>query len=216
MPVVLCYGDSNTHGTPPMDGPDDRGRFDKSVRWPRVMARELGEDFEVIEAGLPGRTTVLDDPFVGAWKNGLAVLPAVLNTHRPLDLVVIMLGTNDLRACQSFTAQDIAEACGVLAMAVATSGTGPEGGAPGVLLVAPPRVMEVGPFAEQFAGAAQKSALLAKRIGATAARLGVPMFDAGSVIGPDPRDGIHFSAEAQQTLGRALAGPVREALKGED
>ena len=95
--VVLCYGDSNTHGTMPMATLDDMGRFGAAERWPGVLAAELGSGWRVVEEGLPGRTTVYPDPISGVHKNGLSVLPAALESHRPLDVVVVMLGTNDLK-----------------------------------------------------------------------------------------------------------------------
>ena len=87
----------------------ERGRFDKDVRWTGVMAANLpGGDFTIIEEGLPGRTTVFDDPIEGAHKNGMRTLRAVLESHREIDLVIVMLGTNDLKHRFSVTAADIA------------------------------------------------------------------------------------------------------------
>nr|MDQ3302571.1 hydrolase [Actinomycetota bacterium] len=89
MKTVLCYGDSNTWGSNPETGE----RFAPHVRWPGVLAWELGDGFCVIEEGLPGRTTVRDDPIEGAHKNGRTYLRACLESHKPLDLVTVMLGT---------------------------------------------------------------------------------------------------------------------------
>lgn len=213
MPVVLCYGDSNTHGTPPMAELGELDRFGPEVRWPGVMATTLGTGCTVIEEGLPGRTTVHDDPVEGAWKNGLAVLPAVLESHRPVDLVVILLGCNDLKARFAVTAGDIAESCGRLALAVRASVAGPEGRAPAVLLAAPPPIEETGVLADMFAGGAEKSRRLADTVAAVAARHRVGFFDAGRVAAVDPRDGIHFSAETHRRLGLAMAQAVGHALQ---
>ena len=76
--TILCYGDSNTHGTCPMAHIDDVRRFGRHERWPGRMASVLGRDYHVIEEGHPGRTTAHPDPLEGAHKNGQAVLPAIL------------------------------------------------------------------------------------------------------------------------------------------
>ena len=91
---ILCFGDSNTWGYVPLTV----DRYPESVRWTGVMAQALGAGFRIIEEGQNGRTTVWDDPLEGDNKNGLRYLPACLESHHPLDLVIIMLGTNDLKA----------------------------------------------------------------------------------------------------------------------
>ena len=106
--TVLCFGDSNTHGTPPVPNLGASGRYDRSARWPTLMAGHLGADWHVIEEGHPGRTTVHDDPIEGAHRNGLTVLPSLLESHKPLDVVILMLGTNDLKGRFSVNATDIA------------------------------------------------------------------------------------------------------------
>lgn len=207
--TVLLYGDSNTHGTCPMADAADRRRHPEEVRWPGVLAAELGPGWRVIDEGLPGRTTVHDDPVEGAHRNGLAVLPAILESHRPIDLVVLKLGTNDLKARFAVTPADIAASLERLVQAVRASAAGPASGAPAVLVIAPPPVEEAGWLAEMFAGGAAKSRLLGARIGEMAARLGVPFLDAGGVVAVDPLDGVHYDAAGHAALGRAVAAAIR-------
>ena len=133
MKTILCYGDSNTWGYNPSTG----GRYPRDVRWPGVLRRELGDDYLVIEEGLNGRTTVWDDPIEG-YKNGKEYLVPCLETHKPLDLVIILLGTNDLKVRFSVSAYDIANGAGALVQIVQKSEIGPGGRAPQVLLLAPP------------------------------------------------------------------------------
>ena len=114
--VLVCFGDSNTHGNPPSSGPDPRPRYGPDVRWPGVLATALGPGWRVHEEGLPGRTTVHPDPVEGAHVSGLAALPIVLGTHSPVDVLVIMLGTNDLKARFSAEAADIAASVGRLVL----------------------------------------------------------------------------------------------------
>jgi len=135
MKTILCYGDSNTWGY----NPATQDRFSQDERSPGVLRQALGDGYEVIEEGLNGRTTVWDDPIEG-YKNGKEYLIPCLETHRPLDLVAMLLGTNDLKVRFSLSAYDIANGAGVVVDIVQRSGAGPDEGAPKVLLMAPPPV----------------------------------------------------------------------------
>lgn len=208
MRTVLLFGDSNTHGTMPVPDLGASDRFPREERWATRLARLL-PDWEVIAEGHPGRTTVHDDPIEGPHRNGLTVLPSLLESHQPIDVVLIMLGTNDLKERFSVNAGDIALSLERLVRVIRGSDCGPGGGAPGVLLVAPPPILEVGCLAGMFAGGAEKSALLAVEIAAAAARLGVPFLDAGQVVQVSPVDGIHYDAAANPALAEAFATAIR-------
>lgn len=208
MRTLLLFGDSNTHGTMPMPDLGGSGRFDREERWAGRLARLL-PDWEVIAEGHPGRTTVHDDPVEGAHRNGLTVLPALLESHRPVDVVLILLGTNDLKQRFSVNACDIALSLERLARVVRASEAGPDGSAPGVLLVAPPPIEEVGCLAGMFAGGAAKSAGLATEIEAAAKRIGVPFLDAGRVVRVSPIDGIHYDAGANPALAEVFASAIK-------
>ena len=210
--VILCFGDSNTHGTMPMAAFGDRGRFDRNTRWPGAMAKALGPGYHVIEEGHPGRTTVHCDPYDGDHKNGAMVLPAVLESHAPIDLLLIMLGTNDLKSMFSVGPQDIALSLERLVRIARAAECGPSGATPEIVLIIPADVVETGIFAEMFAGGAAKSGRLAKEIGAAAERLGARSFDANSVISVDAQEGIHFDGESHRQLGRAMAVLVSKIL----
>ncbi|HUX38542.1 MAG TPA: SGNH/GDSL hydrolase family protein [Rectinemataceae bacterium] len=209
MKTILCFGDSNTWGYDPEAG----SRFPLERRWPSVMASRLGPGYLAIAEGLGGRTTVWDDP-VEVDKNGARHLPSCLESHKPLDLVIIMLGTNDLKLRFGAGPLDIASGAQRLARMVLASGTGPVGAAPAVLLVGPPPILEVGPLAEMFAGGAAKSARLAQFFTIKAEELGLPLLLAGDYLASSPLDGIHFSAEGQRALGEAIAAWVARALPG--
>ena len=210
---ILCFGDSNTHGTRPMATLDGAGRFDHDARWPSVMGRSLGDGFEVIAEGHPGRTTVHDDPMEGPWRNGVTVLPALLESHKPLDMVILKLGTNDLKNCFHVSPADIAFCLDRLIRLIRGFGAGPEGAAPAVLVIAPPPIMEVGCLAEMFAGGAAKSLGLAAAIGGMATRLNAGFLDAGRLIQVSPVDGIHYEAAAQIALGLAMADALRDHFR---
>lgn len=207
--TLLCYGDSNTHGTKPMRTLDDLGRFDRKTRWTGQL-QALLPDWHVIEEGHPGRTTVHDDPIEGPHRNGLTVLPSILESHREIDAVILMLGTNDLKGRFSLNATDIALALEKLVLLIRASLVGPGQTAPKVLLVAPPPILEVGPIGEIFWGGAAKSRDLGARIAVSAQRVGVPFLDAGTLIEVSPVDGIHYDEPAQAILARAFAAAVRD------
>ncbi len=210
--TMLCYGDSNTHGTMPMEGLEEMRRFGPAERWPGVMTAELGSGWRVIEEGLPGRTTVHPDPVAGAYKNGLAVLPAILESHRPIDLVVLMLGTNDLKCRFQVPAVEIGESVAQLILTVQHSMAGPGGAAPKLLLVCPPPVLEAGCLGDIFEGAAEKSKKLGPVYSHVAARHDVAFLDAGTVIVSSPVDGVHFDAAEHVKLGRAVAAAVKAMM----
>lgn len=213
MKTILLFGDSNTHGTLPVPDLGSSDRYSRDDRWTTRLANLLA-DWEVITEGHPGRTTVHDDPIEGAHRNGLTVLPALLESHQPIDVVLVMLGTNDLKQRFSVNAGDIALSLERLVRVILTSAAGPNGSAPGVLLVAPPPIVEVGCLAGMFAGGAAKSQALTVEIAAAASRAGVPFLDAGQVVAVSPIDGIHYGPEANQPLATAIAAAIGQHFAG--
>ena len=211
--TVLCFGDSNTHGTIAMRTPADRRRHPAHARWPSVMAADLGDGWEVIAEGHPGRTSVFVDPIEGPHKNGQLALPALLESHRPIDLVIVMLGTNDLKARFGVGAGDIALGVQRLVVEIRRCDCGPDGAAPRVLVAAPVSVVETGIFTDIFAGAAVKSLALPAELREMADRQGVAFADMNAVARVDPVDGIHLDTEAHAAIGRAMAAAVSAAMQ---
>lgn len=207
MKSVLCYGDSNTWGSDPAT----RTRFAHDVRWTGVLAGALGAGYRVIEEGLNGRTTVRDD-LIEPNRDGKAYLTPCLESHNPLDLVIIMLGTNDLKQRFNASASDIAQSASLLG-AIARQVARTETGEPAtVLLVAPPPVTTLSSLDQMFAGAREKSLDFADYYGRFAEWNELAFFDAGSVIVSSELDGIHFEASEHRKLGEALAAEVRALL----
>jgi len=197
--TVLCFGDSNTYGSVPGEL---GGRFARDVRWPGVLARELGADWHVIEEGLPGRTTVFDDP-LSPYRRVADYLQPCLASHSPLDVVLIFLGTNDLKARLAAGASDIAAGVGVLAQTVLDSGSGPGGEAPRVLLLGLPRLGA--PLGPEFSGAEQKAAELPRYLAQEAAMIGAEHLDLADVVAYSPLDGFHLDAAGHAAVGEAVA-----------
>jgi lysophospholipase L1-like esterase len=212
MTLVMTYGDSNTHGTPPIVDLTKYGRFGPDIRWPTRMARDLGVD--LIEEGLPGRTTRYDDPIMGAHMNGQQGLKIALESHGPIDVLVIMLGTNDVKA--RFTATPAEVQGGIsslLDIAQHRTWQDRHGGFK-ILLVCPAPVVEVGPIKDEFYGAAARSAALPALYRDLAASRGVAFMDAGQHIAVSPLDGVHFDEAAHASLARAVAGAVKPLIGG--
>lgn len=200
---LLIYGDSNSFGTAPQGHLASRPVHPSGTRWGDILASGLGEDWDVVIEGLPGRTTVLDDPVEGAFRNGLTVLPAILQSHEPIDVLAICLGTNDLKHAFGLNAQDVALCVARLVREARLSGV------VGVTLaIAPPPLRPAGDFFEMFSGAEARGEGLSDRIERFAGEEGAAFFDAGTVIEVDPLDGIHWSESAHGTLGRALIDVV--------
>ncbi len=214
--TVLVFGDSLTWGWTPTSPTRPTVRHPRANRWTSVMAAALGPSIEVIVEGLSGRTTNVEDPN-DPRLNGARVLPALLASHEPLDLVIIMLGTNDTKIFLDRTPLEIGFGAGAL---VAMARRSPlwqatRYGAPEVLLVSPPPLGPViaADTAESFNDESrEKGRALAEVYRSVAAAAGAHAFDAGSVIETDGVDGIHLTAAANRTLGAAVAQDVKRIL----
>lgn len=208
MKRIVCFGDSNTWGY----NPEAKSRYPKAERWPGVMAAALGNGYDVIEEGLNGRTTVWADP-IEEHKCGKDHLIPIVRSHKPFDLLIIMLGTNDLKHRFSLTPFDIAEGAGRLVQIARRIDDAVEGPAPAVLLVAPPPVATLSDFAAMFRGAEEKSRALSAEFARVAHELSCPLLDLARVAASSPVDGIHFDRENQEKVGIAMAEKVKQVLK---
>ncbi len=208
---VVCFGDSLTWGFNPVD----KSRYGHDVRWTRLLQKELGAGFYVIEEGVNGRTTVFEDPVKGD-KNGLAHLATVRKSHMPIDILIIMLGTNDLQGRFGMNAETIAVAMGRLLDFARRPTDDIEGRAPKVLLMSPPPLapLEGTPYVAQFGDRAfEESHRLAACYREKATEYGAAFFDTGTVISASPVDAVHFEAAPQVGLARAVAEEVRKLVE---
>jgi lysophospholipase L1-like esterase len=203
--TVVCYGDSNTWGYDASTG----GRLDRSKRWPGVVQQELGDDVQVVEAGLNSRTTMYELDGYASSRSGLAVLPLVLETHAPVDVLVSFLGANDLFV-RNVRAEDVAAgARAIVDSAVATS-WGRDGGSPSIVIVVPP---PFGPLRSDWAAECPRCVAESHRLGgAFAAALrgsAGTLLELDGVATPTALDGIHFDPDQHERIGRAVADRVR-------
>lgn len=195
----------------PMASQNDTGRHPFAVRWPGVVAAHFASRAIIIEEGLPGRTTVHDDPIEGPHRNGRFYLQACIESHTPLDAVVIMLGVNDLKSRFSVTAWDIAEGSGKLADIVITS-PALQKSPPKILLVAAPPILETGWLGEMFKGGEEKSKHIAAHLKAVAESRKIEWLDLASIATVSPVDGIHFDAANQIAIGQAIATKLQTMI----
>jgi lysophospholipase L1-like esterase len=204
---ILVYSDSLSWGIIPTT----RRRQPFEVRWPGAMELALTRPdapVRVIEDCLNGRRTVWEDPFKPG-RNGLVGLAQRIEIHSPLELVLLMLGTNDFQSMHPHTAWHAAQGIATLVGAIRQAPIEPGMPIPPVLIVAPPPVEAPrGPIARKFADAAAKSAGLAHAYRETAQELGCYFFDAATVTGASTVDGVHLDADQHRLLGKSLAAYI--------
>jgi lysophospholipase L1-like esterase len=210
--VILCFGDSNTWGYNPENGT----RFGPEIRWTGVLQTDLGTDYTIIEEGLNARTTVFADPVEGTRidRNGRNHLGILLESHRPIDLVIVMLGLNDLKRRLAVSAYDIAQGAGELVQIVQCSRSGPQNQAPEVLLIAPAPVKTLNNLGELFAGAVEKSQSFGRYYARISQGLGCQFINGAEVVEYDPSDGIHLGVDSHAKFGRHLATWMRGYFGG--
>lgn len=210
MKNILAFGDSLTWGFDAAS--QTRHAFE--VRWPSVLARGLAGPVNMIAEGLNGRTTIFDDYSAASERNGAKMLPSLLATHEPLDLVIIMLGTNDMRSHICGNAAGSATGIGRLVSIVKTFPYKPQHQVPDILVMAPP-LAERG--LDRFANHVMQGATtLSRQYGdlykQVAKEHSVAFFDAAKHVNPDPMDGVHLDKENTKKLGEALIPVVSEIL----
>ncbi len=209
MKTILCYGDSNTWGYDPVTA----NRYPRGVRWTSLLQAALPEHC-ILEEGLGGRTTVFEDD-LRPGRRGLDYLPVALKTHDPIDLAVLMLGTNDCKNRFRACAEEIAEGMQALVETVRCP-TLHLRQQPDILVIAPaPMVMEPlarGGMRHMFgAESVETSRLLTQFYAEMAKRMGVHFFDAGTVTAAGA-DGVHLSPDGHAALAGALIKLLPELL----
>jgi lysophospholipase L1-like esterase len=216
---VMVFGDSIAWGWMPQADGFPTTRFPPEVRWPGVLQTELGDGYEVVGESLNGRTTDLNPALEsvgmpGAGYNGAAYLPATIASQMPLDLVIVALGTNDLRQENRRSPLEVGlGAMHLVAIVQDSAGsTGAEYPAPAVLLIAPPAMpadVVQGPFGQVFGpDASAKSQALGEVYERLAAAASVPVLDAADIVRVDGVDRVHLTAASHAALGRAVAVEV--------
>ncbi len=205
---VLCYGDSVSWGIIP--GTRQRHVFEK--RWPGILQGLLGPRIHIVEQCLNGRTTAWDDPF-RPNRNGKELLLPVLQSHAPLDLVILFLGTNDMQTVYGVNAYASSLGAGVLVDTILSCRAEPMQNPPQVLLVSPSHIVQpCGAMAEKFRGAEEKSLAFTQWYQRAATERGCSFFDAADVVGPSIVDGVHWDETQHQQFATAIHPRVEQLL----
>ncbi|MDR3211844.1 MAG: GDSL-type esterase/lipase family protein [Planctomycetota bacterium] len=219
---IMAYGDSNTFGWF-FNATGAADRYPLEIAWPGQLKTVLGDEYEVIVEGLGGRTSNVTPPIpFGSGDippvafNGAEYIQPALSSHMPLDLVIIMLGTNDLRVDLKRQADDIAKGVIELATTVMQGKWQDKTNfvTPKVLIVSPTKLDVHSQYASIFVGSLPKTEALAGILRPLAEGIGAHFFDAATVVPfPEGSDQIHLNPANHATLGKALAVEVRKILK---
>jgi len=210
MKNILCFGDSNTYGTRAAGG-----RFERNQRWTGILQQLLGDEYYIIEEGCGGRTTVFDDP-IEEHKNGKKYLLPCLHSHWPLDLVIIMLGTNDLKNRFALSPTDVQWGMENLIMAIQNMDRLVYGKAPEILIMAPVQIGRLSGLQQILIGAKEKCEQLPALYEQLAKARNTHYLNAGDYAEADDADGVHMDEAGHRALAQAVADKVRRILEGSD
>lgn len=211
MKSILCFGDSNTYGSNPDGSP---ARHPYGVRWTSRLQQILGSDFQIIEEGMGGRTTVWEDP-LEPGRCGLSFLPVALQSHKPLDLVILSLGTNDCKGFFNASERVIARGMSRLVETVKRFDYGTDAGVPKILIVSPIHMGEEishSIFESVDEESARKAQQLAPFYKELAIRSGCEFLDASCVAGPGS-DQLHMDGAGHKALAEAIAAVIDTLFK---
>ena len=208
MKTILCYGDSNTWGYIP----GLAGRYKYHQRWPNIFQAKLSKEVQVITEALNGRTTVLDEP-EREGRNGKTMLLPLIESHMPLDLIIIMLGTNDLKAIYNRTPEDVAKGVLTLVKIIRKYHNVTFSAQPEILIISPPHVTQLSPLmAMQFESASEKSKQLAVHLQKVAVKNCCLFLDAASIVIPSNKDGVHIDADSHLKLAELVYSLINSKL----
>ena len=209
---ILCIGDSNTHGlcTDPSENADHGSRYNEEERWTCLLQKALGEEYLVIEEGQSGRTCVYEDPAMDS-VNLLPVLHALLNSHEPLDLLILMLGTNDAKKKFGTDAKKITKGMQILVEAAKSVPCwGADG--PKILIVAPVPIEEGVTYPEFAPDCVETTKALAREYAFLSVAEQVDFLDAGGCE-LTKADHVHLTAKGHRQLAERMETAVREILE---
>lgn len=219
MKNILCYGDSNTWGYIAGSLNPElmlAKRYPYTVRWTGVLQTLLGDEFHIIEAGLNGRSTSFDETrIIRPSRNGLSTLPVIAEMHYPLDLIIFMLGTNDVKIEYNADCSRIVQGMSQLINFIKLCHLGPKFEAPKILLIAPAPLIMVDTHAFKLFfdnASVQKSQQLAPYYKKLADKENCVFLDAGQAVKIDLEDGVHFEQTSHGILAKALVPPIKNIL----
>lgn len=206
---IVCFGDSNTWGY----SGEGNCRFEDDQRWTQIMAAQLGPDYQVVEEGISGRTTVFNDS-INEGLRGMDHLPVSLMSHAPLDLLILMLGTNDCKERFSATPKNIADGMDRLIKKAKIADVWRK--RPCILVMAPIRIDQrvyASPVAgEMGANCAEKASMLPSLMEECAQQNDCAFLDSNDYCTVNQVDFMHLDLESHHRFGIAVAEKVRSLI----
>lgn len=211
MKRIVCFGDSNTWGY----NSETQGRFSDDERWGNLLGKFLGNDYHVIEEGLSGRTAVVDDPLFEGL-NGYKYIHPCLMSHSPLELVIIMIGTNDTKERFNLTSYNIAQGIVRLALKAKDTPAGKGGKPPKVLVVAPPPIEEEYYFTHiggaMGKGCDVKSREISKYLPGLLESTGIEFLDTKGIVSMNNIDYMHLDEKGHKLLSELVFDKSKSIL----
>ncbi len=208
---IVCFGDSNTWGF----NASNEERFPEGIRWTNLLERLLGEEYQIVEEGLSGRTAVMDDPLFEGLNGHTYIHPCLLS-HSPLELVIIMLGTNDTKERFSLTSFNIAQGITRLALKAKQTLSGPNGQNPRVLVIAPPPIgkgyIDTAVGKSMGKGCDEKSAQLGSHLKELLSAMDIDFLDAKGKVPMNKIDFMHLDEEGHKLLAKLVFNKVKSIL----
>jgi len=208
---ILCFGDSNTWGYIP----GLEARYPVNLRWTGLLQQMLGANYWIIEEGLNGRTTNLEDPD-SPGKDGLQYLHPCLKTHNPIDIIILMLGTNDTKHKFKRSIYDISEGMAALLDEIKQTAWSSQGSMPQVLLLSPPLIDDSIDLAqEEFLGAGSKSKLFHQSYQLLSKKYDKPLLNVAEWVSPSKKDGVHLEPEDHRIIAEELYPIITSMMDAE-
>ncbi len=208
MKNIFCYGDSITYGFDPVTW----GRYEYDDRWTSALQKQLGSGYYVTVDALDGRTTCWDLPYL-PYRNGSESLPMLLETNSPLDLIIIMLGANDMIKMLDKTAGDAVMGLMSLVIKINQSSCGRNGSPPKIIIICPPVFGKISEFMSiSYSGKDDECNKLADLYRIFCNTFGCTFLDSNEFIKTSDPDGVHISKESQRILGMKVAEVTKKIL----
>jgi len=212
MKNILCFGDSNTWGYDPAT----KTRFSRDTRWTGLLQKYLGNDYYIVEEGLNGRTTNVDEKeeynlgYFRKNRSSLDLLPAIIESHYPLDLIVVMLGTNDLKSNFNRSSNQIAEDMKLVCQTIINN---EYFNSKSLLLVSPTHIEENSDIIlDSFINTNKKAMALASLYENISKELGVEFLDASKIVKTNTIDGIHWDANQHNDFALFIAQYIKSKI----
>jgi lysophospholipase L1-like esterase len=206
MRTILCYGDSNTWGY----DASSKNRFPLKVRWTGVLQTLLKDDAYLVEEGLNGRTTVFEEPY-REGRNGSILLKPILESHAPIDLVIVALGANDLKPIYGASGYDSAQGLRKILTIIKESKAGIHSTSPQIMVVTPTKFRELSSETkERFRGGSEKFSLLLEEYKKMSEECGAYFFDSNDIVITSDEDGVHLNSENHKIMGVSICKYIKD------